>query len=96
MFHTDVFKQIEAPWFCYEYAGHHWGTEDIGFFHKLKDNDIPVHIDTQHTVGHLSSQVIDEGDWLYYKDSYLQSAEKKAQELGTNAVPADTIRIIED
>lgn len=86
----DVFKALgEDDWFTYEYGGHEWGTEDIAFFHKLQDKGIPVHIDTQHTVGHLTSAVIDEGEWLYYKDGYLDIVNKKAAELGTSAVFLD-------
>jgi len=89
LFNTGVFKQLSDPWFCYEYKGHTWGTEDIAFFHKLKDNDIPVCIDTKHTVGHLTTNMVDEGDWLYFKDAYLAEVNKKAQELGTKAVFLD-------
>lgn len=87
---TEVFTAVgDSDWFCYEYAGHAWGTEDIAFFHKLKDNGIPVHIDTEHTVGHLSNYVVDEGDWLHYKDGYLGAVNKRAAQLGTKAVFLD-------
>jgi hypothetical protein len=33
--------------------------------------------------------VVDEGDWLYYKDAYLAEVNKKAQELGTKSVFLD-------
>ena len=89
LFHMNVFKQMQDPWFCYEYKGHIWGTEDIAFFHKLKEANIPVCIDTKNTVGHLGSNVVDEGDWLYYKENYLKEVNKKAQELGTNSVFLD-------
>jgi hypothetical protein len=91
LFKTDVFKhpKMTDPWFCYEHKGHTWGTEDIAFFHKLKDTEIPVFIDTKNTVGHLGSNVVDEGDWLYYKEAYLKEVNRKAQELGTNSVFLD-------
>ena len=89
LFKVEVFKQVEDPWFCYEYKGHTWGTEDLAFFHKLKDKNIPVHIDTKNTVGHLGSNVVDEGDWLYYKEAYLAQVDAKAKELGTKSVFLD-------
>jgi len=86
----DVFKELgDSDWFCYEYGGREWGTEDIAFFHKLKDKGIPVHIDTENTVGHLSTHVVDEGDWLHYKEGYLEIVSKKAKELGTGTVFLD-------
>lgn len=89
LFKVDVFRQLEDPWFCYKYSGKTWGTEDIAFFHKLKDAGVDVYIDTTHTVGHLTSTVVDEGDWLYYKDGYLSEVNEKAAELGVNAVFLD-------
>jgi glycosyltransferase involved in cell wall biosynthesis len=90
LFKVEVFKMLgDSDWFCYKYKGHEWGTEDIAFFHKLKDRNIPVHIDTEHTIGHLGTNRIDEGDWLYYKDGYLDIVNKKAAELGTQAVFLD-------
>lgn len=89
LFKIGVFDKVEEPWFCYEYDGHIWGTEDIAFFHKLKDRDIPVHIDTKHTCGHLSMHVVDEGDWKYHRDAYMKTVNKRAAELGTNRVFLD-------
>ncbi len=89
LFKMEVFKQLERPWFCYTYKEHTWGTEDIGFFHKLKDANIPVYIDTAHTCGHLSSAVIDEGDWEYNKKGYLTLVNQRAKELGTTSVFLD-------
>lgn len=87
---TEVFRALgDSDWFTYEYGGHQWGTEDIAFFHKLKDKGIPVHIDTEHTVGHLTQTTVEEGDWLYYKKGYLDLVNKKAAELGTQAVFLD-------
>lgn len=89
LFKMEVFRQMQDPWFCYEHKGHVWGTEDIAFFHKLKDKGIEVFIDTAHTVGHLGMNVVDEGDWLYYKEAYLAEVNRKAQELGTKSVFLD-------
>lgn len=89
LFKMEVFKQLQAPWFCYEYKGHTWGTEDIGFFHKLKDADIPVFIDTLNPVGHLSSQVVTEDEWEYHKKGYLKLVNERAKELGTTSVFLD-------
>jgi len=89
LFKMEVFRQLEEPWFCYRYEGHEWGTEDIAFFHKLKDTGIPVYVDTNNTVGHLSSTTIDEGDWLYYKDGYLAEVHQKATALGVDTVFLD-------
>jgi len=86
---VNVFKQMPEPWFTYEHKGHVWGTEDIAFFHKLKEANVGVYIDTEHTVGHLTTQTVDEGDWLFYKQPYLADVAKKAKELGTNAVFLD-------
>jgi glycosyltransferase involved in cell wall biosynthesis len=89
LFDINVFKQMPEPWFTYEYKGHTWGTEDLAFFHKLKDANVGVYIDTEHTAGHLTTCVVDEGDWLHYKQAYLADVAKKAKELGTNAVFLD-------
>jgi len=89
LFDMNVFKQMPEPWFTYEHNGHVWGTEDIAFFHKLKETKVDVYIDTEYTVGHLTTQVVGEGDWLYYKQPYLADVAKKAKELGTNAVFLD-------
>lgn len=84
-----VFDIIPEPWFCYEYKGHTWGTEDIGFYHKVHDYGIDVFMDTKNTVGHLTESVIDEGDWLHCKDGYLAEVNRKAKEFGSNAVYVD-------
>ena len=89
LIHTDIFKQLDEPWFAYEHAGQKWGTEDIAFFHKLKELDIPVYIDTEHTVGHLTEYTIEEADWLYYKNAYLAEVDKTAKSLGTNMLLLD-------
>lgn len=86
LFNTEVFRNLEEPWFCYDYKGFSWGTEDIGLFHKLKDHDISVFIDTKNTCGHLTTQVIDEGDWEYCKQGYLEQVRQQAEKLDTNTV----------
>lgn len=89
LFKMEVFKQMPEPWFCYEYKDRVWGTEDIAFFHKLKEVGVPVLIDTINTVGHLSSNVVDEGDWLFYKNGYLEKVNQTATELGIKSVFLD-------
>ena len=90
----DVFNRIEKPWFAYEYKGYTWGTEDIAFFHKLKDSGIDVHIDTEKTCGHLTEYVVDEGDWEYHKSAYLRIVNDRAAELGTQKVLLDKAKDI--
>jgi glycosyltransferase involved in cell wall biosynthesis len=89
LFKMEVFKSMPEPWFCYNYKDRVWGTEDIAFFHKLKDMGVAVFIDTINTVGHLSNNVVDEGDWLFYKEGYLEKVDQKATELGTKSVFLD-------
>lgn len=89
LFNMNVFKQLKDPWFTYTHNGNVWGTEDIAFFHKVMEADIPVYMDTQNTCGHLTNHVIDEGDWLYYKEGFLKDVAQKANELGTNAIFLD-------
>lgn len=48
-----------------------------------------MHIDTENTVGHLTTHIVEEGDWLYYKDGYLKEVTKKADELGTDVLFLD-------
>lgn len=89
LFQTEVFQQLSDPWFCYEHNGQSWGTEDIAFFYKAKERGIPVCVDTENTVGHLTVRTIEEGDWLYYKSGYLQEVSRKANEMGTDIVFLD-------
>jgi len=86
LFKMEVFEKIPYPWFSYEYKGNKWGTEDIAFFHKAKDYNIPVYIDTEHTCGHLSVYEVTEGDWLFHKEAYLKEVQKKMQEWNTKSV----------
>lgn len=84
-----VFDIIPKPWFCYQYKDSTWGTEDIGFFHKVHDFGINTLMDTKNTVGHLTEAVVDEGDWLANKDGYLAEVDRKAKEFGSQSVYVD-------
>jgi hypothetical protein len=85
----EVFKTIPAPWFAYEYKGMKWGTEDVAFFFKAKDYGVPIFIDTVNTCGHLTIYEVNEGDWLFHKDAYMEQVQQSAEEFGTKNVFLD-------
>ena len=53
--HRRVLDTIGDPWFSYEYNGKTYSDESYSFSFKLRDHNIPVHIDTRIKVGHLRS-----------------------------------------
>jgi SAM-dependent methyltransferase len=96
---TSIFKQFPAPWFTYEKKGRgigteNWGTEDISVFAKLKELNIPVHIDTNLTVGHTGMYTFTEEDWLRCKPGYVKKCMEELAKQGKVSVPAPTPPVI--
>jgi hypothetical protein len=95
LWRTDVFRQFPAPWFTYERenGGGEWGTEDIAVFTKLKQLNIPVHVDTEHTVGHVGMHEFTEADWLREKPGYIAKCLAELQRATEAAKPYQEIRL---
>jgi SAM-dependent methyltransferase len=93
---TEVFKQFPSPWFAYRRVGEGeaYGTEDIAIFQKLKALGIPVHVDTNLTIGHTGMYTFTEEDWLRCKPGYVRACmeelAKKGKVAGQAAPPVIT------
>ena len=72
LWNVNVFRKFSAPWFSYTYLDYTYGTEDIAVFAKLKALGIPVHVDTNLTIGHTGMYTFTEADWLRCKPGYIQ------------------------
>lgn len=85
----SVFDELDEPYFCYEYDGYEYGTEDLGFYRQCMDKEIKVHVDTNHCVPHLGMNAITEEDWIRNKKPYMQMVEMRAKEIGSNNLLLD-------
>jgi SAM-dependent methyltransferase len=89
---TEVFKKFPSPWFTYERpdGGSAYGTEDISIFRRLKALGIPVHVDTNLTIGHTGMYTFTEMDWLRCKPGYVRTCMEelaKRGKVGGQAAP---------
>lgn len=58
----DVLEQVEPPWFKFKYnefGGLELG-EDFAFSQKLKDNDVPMYVDTEQICRHFKTVELSE------------------------------------
>lgn len=50
----EVFENIPEPWFTVGYFAPDLGSPDLYFCHLLRTYDIPIYLDTDNTIGHMT------------------------------------------
>ena len=66
---TDIFRRMDKPWFRLgELDSEQW-CDDVGFFYRVKKNEIQVFCDTECMIGHMGTMIIwpnrtPEGGWM--------------------------------
>lgn len=70
---TDVFRQLEKPWFRLGELDPEQWCDDIGFFHRLRKLDIQTYCDLDVKIGHIRSYIVRpeyrDGKWLTSYDT---------------------------
>lgn len=69
----DVFDRMDYPWFVSTWPKNGAGEwyflgEDIFFFEKVRDLNVPVWLDTDVKCGHVTDRTVTHADWLNHKD----------------------------
>lgn len=66
LYDSEVFLQIEPPWFEFAVRDGRTVGEDIRFCEKLRSAGIPIHVDTSIDIQHLTIRGVGMGDYVLH------------------------------